>query len=275
MDFSIWCTLHYRYWLRTSIWIAALDQPNVTPRFQTLPDYLLSSTNQRHGWTFSPTTESRSQLNPNAWMDSLPLLLGIHTSQRILTLLQKRWSVTLPSVCLVNSLPRPLPPRCLIPPSEYLNQLKAHFRTLSATSPRLTQWNSTIASGLATATHVLVRHDAVRNPLQPPYNGPFPVVERTNKHFTVALNGRNDTISIDRLKPAHLDSEHSDTHTEQSPPTPPTPTSPSTASPSHVPISTISPRTTRSGRRVHFPTFLSRNVQDTEGSHVVNTLTLT
>ena len=57
---------------------------------------------------------------------------------------------------------------------------------------------------LSTATHVFVRRDAVRKPLQPPYDGPYLVLKRTDKHFTVS---RHDTVSVDRLKPAYLDSD--------------------------------------------------------------------
>ena len=209
----------------------------------------------------------KAQLNPNAWMDSLPLiLLGIRTSLKEdlnSTAAEMVYGTTLrlPGEFFTPSSPTSLPD-----PSEYLNQLKAHFRTLSATSPRLTQGNSTFARGLVTATHVFVRHDTVRKPLQPPYDGPLPVVERTNKHYTVALNCRNDTISIDRLKPAHLDSEHSDTHTEQSPPTPHPTTFPHR--PHHlIPLALVDVYTS--------PHISLVTCKTLGGSHVVNTLTLT
>ena len=60
-------------------------------------------------------------------------------------------------------------------------------------------------AGLATAEFVFVRHDAVRPPLQPPYDGPFRIVERHDKYFIVEMNGRQDSVSLDRLKPAFLD----------------------------------------------------------------------
>ena len=69
-------------------------------------------------------------------------------------------------------------------PSEFLNQLITHFRTTSPISPRPTQRTTHIADGLSKATHVFVHHDAVRKPLQPPYDGPFPVIKSTAKHFT-------------------------------------------------------------------------------------------
>ena len=80
---------------------------------------------------------------------------------------------------------------------------KSHFWTL-----KLQLSNSNIPQTLSTATHVFVHHDAVRKPLQPPYDGPYPVIKRTSKHFTLNINGKNDTVSIDRHKPPHVDSEH-------------------------------------------------------------------
>ncbi len=38
-----------------------------------------------------------------------------------------------------------------------------------------------------------IRHDAVRKPLQPPYDGPYPVVKYTDKHFTIDIAGRRDS----------------------------------------------------------------------------------
>ncbi|UYV85054.1 hypothetical protein LAZ67_X004411 [Cordylochernes scorpioides] len=46
--------------------------------------------------------------------------------------------------------------------------------------------------------------DRVKKPLEPPYEGPFPVLERTDKYFTLKVKGENVTTSIDRLRPAYL-----------------------------------------------------------------------
>jgi cleavage and polyadenylation specificity factor subunit 1 len=54
-------------------------------------------------------------------------------------------------------------------------------------------------------SHVWVRVDRVRRPLEAPYQGPFRVVARHPKYFTIEDNAGNfKTIAIDRLKPAHI-----------------------------------------------------------------------
>ena len=60
---------------------------------------------------------------------------------------------------------------------------------------------SRLCSALDTASHVFLRVDAVRRPLTPPYEGPFPVVHRSAKTFKILRNGKSITVSVDRLKP--------------------------------------------------------------------------
>ena len=57
---------------------------------------------------------------------------------------------------------------------------------------------------LRTCTHVWVRVDRVRRPLEAPYSGPFLVVKRGEKYFVIKDNmGKEQAISVDRLKPVH------------------------------------------------------------------------
>ncbi|XP_066981699.1 uncharacterized protein [Macrobrachium rosenbergii] len=56
-------------------------------------------------------------------------------------------------------------------------------------------------------THVFIRDDAVRPPLTRPYKGPFRVLERNNKAFRLALHGKDDWVSVDRIKPALLEED--------------------------------------------------------------------
>ena len=57
---------------------------------------------------------------------------------------------------------------------------------------------------LETASHVFLRVDAVRRPLVPPYLGPFRVLRHGPKTFEILQNGKTNTVSIDRLKPAFI-----------------------------------------------------------------------
>ncbi len=56
---------------------------------------------------------------------------------------------------------------------------------------------------LNSCEYVFVRVDRVRQPLEPPYEGPFPVVKRKPKYFIIQFHNKQDSISIDRLKPAY------------------------------------------------------------------------
>jgi len=58
---------------------------------------------------------------------------------------------------------------------------------------------------LKTANQVFVRREGAM--LQPPYDGPFAVMNRDDENFTIRVHGKNITVSIDRVKPAYLLSE--------------------------------------------------------------------
>lgn len=58
------------------------------------------------------------------------------------------------------------------------------------------------SSALSTSKFVFVRVDSVSPPLTPPYTGPFQVVERHVDYYVLNMNGKIDTVSLDRLKPA-------------------------------------------------------------------------
>ncbi len=179
----------------------------------------------------------KTQTDPAHWVDALPLvLLGIRTA------FKENISATAAEMVYGTSLRFPgeffSPPSntVLDDPSNFVHQLKSHMQQIRPLPPRPAHSNS---QDLATTTHVFIRQDAVRKPLQPPYNGPYPVVSRTDKHFTIKVNGRQDTISVDRLKPAHLDDiPERLLHTVNSP----------------------IERVTRSGSQVHWPKHLSSYV---------------
>ena len=64
---------------------------------------------------------------------------------------------------------------------------------------------SFVPKDLESCTHVWVRVDRVRRPLEAPYFGPLEVIKRGAKCFTLRkISGELITVSVDRLKPASL-----------------------------------------------------------------------
>ncbi len=57
------------------------------------------------------------------------------------------------------------------------------------------------AATLLQASHVYVRRGGTLPPWSPLYVGPYEVLERADKFFRLAVGGREETVSIDRLKP--------------------------------------------------------------------------
>ena len=93
-------------------------------------------------------------------------------------------------------------------PLSHVDRLRSSMQQISAPCTRHHKTHvakTHVPDALAICTHVFIRHDAIKRSLQPPYDGPFQVIKRTPKHYTVTFNGRHQTVSIDRLKPAVID----------------------------------------------------------------------
>ena len=131
-------------------------------------------------------------------------------------------------------------------PAEMVRQLREAFKQIRPTEgTRHGNRKSFIFKDLKTASHVFVRVDHAKSPLQSPYDGPFPVVSRTQKTYVVRLRGKDTHISIDRLKPAYVLSDTSDRECEpeEEPPHPKR----------DEPTQRNTQVRTRSGRHVRFP----------------------
>ncbi|XP_011859115.1 PREDICTED: uncharacterized protein LOC105556630 [Vollenhovia emeryi] len=82
---------------------------------------------------------------------------------------------------------------------------------------------------LSACTHVFLRKDCVKKPLERPYTGPYRVLERvTDQVYSIEVNGRPMSVSVERLKPAHFVPD--DVPISDVPPTTDQTTKPSTAS---------------------------------------------
>ena len=72
-------------------------------------------------------------------------------------------------------------------------------------------WHGTTTTastrGLPEAEYVFVRRDAAHGPLQTPYTGPYRVLQLQEKFFVIQCGDRQESVSIDRLKPAIAEPE--------------------------------------------------------------------
>ncbi|XP_062541818.1 uncharacterized protein LOC134209805 [Armigeres subalbatus] len=123
---------------------------------------------------------------------------------------------------------------------EFVANLRKAMRNLR---PKETAFHGSrnvfVHQDLQSCQHVFVRNDSGRPSLSPPYEGPFEVVNRSNKFFVVKMKGRSANVSVDKLKPAYTLEEQQSPGISASSPTS-TATTPST-------------KVTRSGRRVVIP----------------------
>ena len=150
----------------------------------------------------------RARNSATTWVDALPLIL-LHLRSLVkptlgCTSAQLVYGTTLriPGEFLHNS------PTVTSAPV-YVQELQMLMQTLQP--PPADHHRSAASSdgyvppALRHASHVFVRHDAVRKPLQPPYDGPYQVLQRTPRRFTVEIKHGPQVISIQRLKPAIFD----------------------------------------------------------------------
>jgi len=146
--------------------------------------------------------------------------------------------------------------------STYAECLRSTMSTLSPIACRPPPSTSTHpSSALCSCTHIFIRRDTVNKPLQSPYDRPFWVIHRTPKYYQLEMYNKLDTVSVDELKPAHMNIQSSDSPTVQtshSASTPQSSTSSAFASSSLTSSSSEfsppnQPVVTRSGRQVRFP----------------------
>ena len=181
------------------------------------------------------------------WTEALPLvLLGIRTSLKedlkcSAAELVYGTTIRIPGDFIQAS------PDSVVDPTSYVNRLKKHMNKITVTPTRVQQRSSYVDNSLAQASHVYIRHDAVRKPLQPVYDGPFQVLSRGKKSYKISKNGRIEFVSIDRLKTAYIST---DSEIPEQQPSSSTPQETQQTSTQHT---LPKPQTTSSGRHVRFP----------------------
>ena len=144
--------------------------------------------------------------NPTHWISALPIiLLGMRTT------LKQELHCT-PAELLYGQTLRlpaeffdPTPDDVPADPGSFVTHLRQAMSRLRPTQTRKSTVRPYIPPDLTTCTHVFVRKDGYKKPLLPNFAGPFLVLQRHAKCFSVQLENSSDTVSIDRLKPARMD----------------------------------------------------------------------
>lgn len=95
--------------------------------------------------------------------------------------------------------PEPRPLELVVALREAMGQLR-----YTPGANHATRRTTFVPADLSQVSHVFVRIDAVKPPLQPRYEGPLAVLERREKTFKVQRDHSEVWISIDRLKPAFI-----------------------------------------------------------------------
>jgi len=87
---------------------------------------------------------------------------------------------------------------------EFVNQLRTAIQSFVGKTRRHGEQPVYVPAVLKTATHVFVRVNTQKKSLDPPYTGPYKVIEKGDKCFNIMMNGKSEQLSIDRLKPAFV-----------------------------------------------------------------------
>lgn len=148
-----------------------------------------------------------ARLTDAEWMTHLPwVLLGIRTAVRP----DLKTSVAEMVYGSQITVPADFFPGGSSDPSveAHLAQLRSRAANL-APAPTVRHGLPTprVPQDLLRAQYVFVRRDEVKPPLRAPYSGPFEVLNRSDKVFKLRVGTREETVSIDRLKPAYVDED--------------------------------------------------------------------
>ena len=193
-------------------------------------------------------TSLKTTQNLHTWADSLPMvLLGLRSSYKADLQACTAELVYGTTLCLPGQFFDPSSRDPTKPTSDLVGKLKQTMQNLKPTATRSHTRPTYISKKLDSCTHVFVRQDHVQKPLDMPYKGPYRVVRRADKYFELELDGRHDTVSLDRLKPALIDNSD-DPQSDSAPPPAPSPD----ADPPEAPVIPHSFQT-RAGRKVQIP----------------------
>lgn len=148
----------------------------------------------------------RARLTSPNWVNELPwVLLGLRTTPKD--------DLGVSSAEMVYGTPLTVPGELFIGrspdetlPYQHLQKLRETVRNLKPSPTAIHgKKSSSFPPSMKDPPYVFIRRDGHKTPLQQPYMGPFRVIQHGEKFFKVDYGGKPESISVDRLKPAHTD----------------------------------------------------------------------
>ena len=102
---------------------------------------------------------------------------------------------------LPGQLPRQQPSS--VPQEEFVKRLRENMKVIKSPAPTWKREQTiSLPPALASCQYVFLRHGPRRPPLSRPYDGPYQVLSRSTKTFTLKMGTKEYVASIDRVKPA-------------------------------------------------------------------------
>jgi hypothetical protein len=142
----------------------------------------------------------RARLAGNTWPEHLPwVLMGLRAAPKE--------AANISSAELVYGAPMTLPGTFLDVPEppamQFVENLRAGVQPPPTRPLSYAQAARRSLPALKSCEYVYVRRGGTVPPLQPLYVGPYRVVSRADKYHVLEIGGKEETVSVDRLKP-HL-----------------------------------------------------------------------
>ena len=156
--------------------------------------------------------------NNREWVEVLPtVLLGLRTSVKedigaTAGELVYGTTIRIPGEFFLDE---EMPPD----PKFFVEKFRHHMTQVRATPiSRHDRRKVFVHKDLSTCSHVFVRIDRVKKPLEHPYEGPYKVLERLSDNvFKMEIQGKATNISVERLKPAYFEVTSDPTEAAQRP----------------------------------------------------------
>ena len=147
----------------------------------------------------------KARLTGPNWVDELPwVLLGLRTMPKEdLNASPAELVYGSPLTVPGDFIPKGTP----VPTQEHLRSLREKMDSLkpvptSAHGANKRQFK--VPTALSSAKFVFIRRET-KKPLETPYTGPYEVLTRQDKYYTLQVGPRKEKVSVDRLKPAVVD----------------------------------------------------------------------